>query len=98
MLIWLVALNVLIVSALRPSWISIKSDSFTRLSRQLGLLSYPLYLNHYTLGMCLVAFFARTGFSVAAIFALSLSVVFLISYFIMILPERAIQKRLLAMI
>lgn len=97
-LIWLVALNVLIISALRPSWISIKSDSSNRLSRQLGLLSYPLYLNHYTLGMCLVAFFARTGFSVTAIFALALSVVFVISYFIMILPERAIQKRLLAMI
>jgi len=98
LLLWLGALAVLMISALRPSWIPTHVMPPNRWSRNLGLLSYPLYLNHYTFGMCLVAFFARTGFNVAEVFVLSLSVVFLISYFIMSLPERAIQKRLLAMI
>jgi peptidoglycan/LPS O-acetylase OafA/YrhL len=97
-LIWLISLNVLVISALRPNWISVKLEKYNAWSRKLGLLSYPLYLNHYTLGMCVVAFFARAALGLLETFALSVSVVFLVSYVIMTWPERAIQRRLLAMI
>jgi peptidoglycan/LPS O-acetylase OafA/YrhL len=94
--IWLAALFTVAISALFPERASTRLAGFDKVFRQLGLLSYPLYLNHYVLGMVLVAFFGRAGLNNTANFLLSIFIVFAISYFVMRVPERFIQRRLLA--
>ncbi len=62
----------------------------------MGRLSYPLYLNHYTLGMVLVPALAGQGSGRAAAFAVSLAIVVASSYAIMRYPERWAQRLLRA--
>lgn len=62
----------------------------------MGRFSYPLYLNHYTLGMVLVPALAGYGFGRGTVFALSLGFVVVSSYLVMRYPERWIQQHLRA--
>jgi hypothetical protein len=48
--------------------------------------------------MILVAYFGRLGLSPAFNFSISASIVFMVSYIMMSVPERLIQQRLLAKI
>ena len=61
---------------------------------KLGLLTFPLYLNHYTLGRVMVFSLISAHLARPAVMAISLGVVFGSSWLIMLIPEPAIQARL----
>ena len=62
----------------------------------LGRLSYPLYLNHYVLGMVLVPELVRHGLPRTGVLAVALALVVGSSYLIMRYPERQVQQILRA--
>jgi hypothetical protein len=59
-----------------------------------GLMTFPLYLNHYTLGRVLIYSLISAHVGRPAVFAISLAVIFGSSWLIMTIPEPAIQARL----
>lgn len=88
--LWWVSLGVLLLSAAQRGWIA-RYPSRVPLIRALGRPSYPVYLNHYTLLLVLVAAFAALGLPRGAVLALALSAVLLVSYLVMAYPERVLQ-------
>ena len=88
--LWWASLGVLLVSVARSGWI----ETYPRqvpLIRRLGRLSYPIYLNHYTLGLVVVPALAALGWSRALVFVAALAIVLLVSTLIMAYPERMLQ-------
>lgn len=63
-----------------------------RLAKKLGLLTYALYLNHYTLGRVLVYKLASAGVARPLILASVVILVFGLSWLIVTGPEPAIQR------
>lgn len=86
--LWLAGMGWLTLS-LRPGF----AEAFRAPLRHLGDLSYPLYLNHVTLGMVLLWALDRSGFGAAASFGLILAAVLLTSIAVLAI-ERACQARL----
>lgn len=64
--------------------------------KDMGRLSYPLYLNHYALAMVMVPALFSHRLATAAVFSITLAVVVATSYFIMRVPERLAQRALRA--
>lgn len=62
--------------------------------RNLGLLSYPLYLNHYTFGMVLVPSLFALGLGQGWVLLLSLSIILATSWLVTIGPEPAVRGML----
>lgn len=62
--------------------------------QKVGLLTYPLYLNHFVLGMTLVPALFALGLERPFVFALSFAAVLGSSWFIMSVPEPALQATL----
>ena len=58
---------------------------------KLGLLTFPLYLNHYTLGRVMVYSLISAHLARPAVLTISLGFVFGSSWLIMLIPEPAIQ-------
>ena len=58
---------------------------------KLGLLTFPLYLNHYTLGRVMVYSLISAHLARPAVLVISLGFVFGSSWLIMLIPEPAIQ-------
>lgn len=88
-LLWVAAVGIVILSTRletpMPAW-SQKSV------RTMGLMTYPLYLNHYTFGMYLIGFLAPVVDSRAVLLVLCLTIVFGSSWAIVQWPERALQR------
>ena len=60
----------------------------------MGRFSYPLYLNHYTLGQVVVPALVAAGLSRSSVFAGSLLIISVTSYLVMRFPERILQGAL----
>lgn len=87
-ILWLVALGILVASANErlPSADRLSSSSKRR-TRFLGALSYPLYLNHYTVGMVVSYHFAAISDSLLR-FSFCFVVVLLVSLLVLALEKR----------
>lgn len=87
-ILWLVALGILVASANErlPAADRLSSSSKRR-TRFLGALSYPLYLNHYTVGMVVSYHFAAISDSLLR-FSFSFVVVLLVSLLVLALEKR----------
>ncbi len=92
--VWSVGILILIASVFFRAEISSRLLSRKALVTRLGLMTYPLYLNHYTLGRVLVYSLISAHLARPAVFAISLAVVWGSSWLIMMVPEPAIQARL----
>lgn len=92
--IWWIGLLILISSvAFNKSIMLFVGSGGERTFRDLGNLSYPLYLNHYQLGLAIVPYLAKFNLSGGAVFVLSASFICLLSYIVMRL-ERFSQRYL----
>lgn len=92
--VWSVGILILIASVFLRTEISDRLLSRKALVTKLGLMTYPLYLNHYTLGRVLVYSLISAHLARPVVFAISLGVVWGSSWLIMMVPEPAIQARL----
>ncbi|UAJ11765.1 acyltransferase family protein [Glacieibacterium megasporae] len=91
--LWWASLGVLLVSVARSGWIK-RYPRQVPMIRRLGRLSYPVYLNHYTLGLVVVPALAALGWSRPLVFFAALAIVLLVSSLIMAYPERLLQTAL----
>ena len=71
-----------------------RTERWRGLFADMGRFSYPLYLNHYTLGQVVVPALVAAGLSRSSVFAGSLLIVSVTSYLVMRFPERILQGAL----
>jgi peptidoglycan/LPS O-acetylase OafA/YrhL len=90
-LLWLASVGAIIVSFCYAEAIHQKFAKRSRLIRDLGRLSYPLYLNHYSLGMILVPSLFAAGFGTVPAFAIAMTAILASSWAVMRWPEAAAQ-------
>ena len=88
--LWWGSLGILLLSVARSGWIAAYPAQIP-LIRTLGRLSYPVYLNHYTLGLVVVPALAALGWTRPLVFVAALTIVLAVSYAVMAYPERALQ-------
>lgn len=93
-LVWSAGTTVLIASVFFRTQIGDLLKSRSVLVTRLGLLTFPLYLNHYTLGRVMTYGLISAHLARPAVFAISLGFIAISSWFIMRVPEPAIQARL----
>lgn len=93
-LVWSAGMVVLIASVFFRTRIADLLKPRRALVTKLGLLTFPLYLNHYTLGRVMVYSLISANLARPAVFAISLGVICGSSWLIMLVPEPAIQARL----
>jgi hypothetical protein len=93
-LVWSAGTMVLIASVFFRTQIGDLLKSRSVLVTRLGLLTFPLYLNHYTLGRVMTYSLISAHLARPAVFAISLGFIAVSSWFIMRVPEPAIQARL----
>jgi peptidoglycan/LPS O-acetylase OafA/YrhL len=93
-LVWSAGMAVLIASVSFRTRIGDLLKPRRALVTKLGLLTFPLYLNHYTLGRVMVYSLISAHLGRSVVFAISLGLVFVSSWLIMLIPEPAIQARL----
>jgi peptidoglycan/LPS O-acetylase OafA/YrhL len=93
-LVWSAGTIVLIASVFFRTEIGDLLKSRSVLVTRLGLLTFPLYLNHYTLGRVMTYGLISAHLARPAVFAISLGFIAVSSWFIMRVPEPAIQARL----
>lgn len=67
------------------------SDGNRGLIRKLGMLSYPLYLNHYAFGLVIVPGLFALGMGTMSVLVLSCAIILSTSWFIMEGPEKAVR-------
>ncbi len=91
--LWWGSLGLLLASVAFSGWIK-RFPAQVPLCRSLGRLSYPVYLNHYTLGLVAVARLATLGWSRTTVLVAALLIVLLTSYLVMAFPERMLQATL----
>jgi peptidoglycan/LPS O-acetylase OafA/YrhL len=93
-MVWSVGMMALIISVFFRTEIANLLKSRSTLVTRLGLLTFPLYLNHYTLGRAMTYGLISAHWPRPAVFAISFGLVCSLSWFIMMIPEPAIQARL----
>jgi hypothetical protein len=93
-LVWSAGMVVLIASVFFRTQIGDLLKPRRALVTKLGLLTFPLYLNHYTLGRVMVYSLISAHLERSVVFAISLGLVCGSSWLIMMIPEPAIQARL----
>lgn len=92
LLLWWASLATILVSVSNHQWISLRLKPWKGVVKDMGRLSYPLYLNHYSFGMVLVPALFSLNISRPWAFALSIFLVAFTSYLIVLYPERAMQS------
>jgi peptidoglycan/LPS O-acetylase OafA/YrhL len=90
--LWLASVGAIVVSFRYAEAIHQKFAKRSRLIRDLGRLSYPLYLNHFTLGMILVPSLFAAGFGAAAAFVIAMLAILVSSWAVMRWPEAMAQS------
>jgi peptidoglycan/LPS O-acetylase OafA/YrhL len=90
-LLWLAAVGAIAVSFCYAEAIHNKIANRSRLIRDLGRLSYPLYLNHFSLGMILVPSLFAAGFGAVPAFVIAMAAILASSWAVMRWPEAAVQ-------
>ncbi len=96
LILWWSALGVILASVVAGGAVPAGRRRWAGPVREMGRLSYPLYLNHYVLGMVLVPALAARGLSRGETLGAALLIVGLSSWAIMRYPERAMQRLLRA--
>jgi peptidoglycan/LPS O-acetylase OafA/YrhL len=91
-LIWIGGLASLILSIILRSKIWRILRNYQKLLVDIGLLTYPIYLNHYVLGMTLVPALFAVGLPGPLVLVVSLASVVTTSWLIMKIPERRLQS------
>lgn len=94
LLIWLCALVVIIASIRHAKEIQNFFQARHNTVRNLGRLSYPLYLSHYSFGMVLVPLLASLGLARTNVLLMSLAIIFATSWTVMYWPEAMMQRYL----
>ncbi len=94
--LWWAGFAAVAASVAGSAAVSRRLGGWTRVAQDVGRLSYPLYLNHYSLGMVLVPALSAAGLGRTSAFGVSLGLVVGSSYLVMRYPERWIQKHLRA--
>jgi peptidoglycan/LPS O-acetylase OafA/YrhL len=95
--IWMSGVAGLVLSILFRTRIYRRLKAYRNLLRDVGLMTYPIYLNHFVLGMTLVPALFALGLQRWLVFVLSLAAVLGSSWFIMSVPERALRSALLSL-
>ena len=90
--IWLLAVVAIIASVRHGEAVERLLGGGQRLARDLGRLSYPLYLNHYSLGMVLVPSLFGLGMGPVGTLLAALTIVVVSSWLVVQWPERTGQQ------
>ena len=90
--VWLLSVVLIIVSLKYNSWIHAKFAGWTRIIRQLGLITYPLYLIHNEVGLFIQRALAGYGMSETPAFAASFVLVLAIATIIGLFYEPVAQS------
>jgi peptidoglycan/LPS O-acetylase OafA/YrhL len=90
--VWLLSVGVLLASVLFRT--EVNSAINGRLAKKLGLLTYALYLNHYTLGRVLVYKLTAANVATSLVLLSAIVLIFGLSWLIIAGPELAIQRGL----
>jgi len=93
-IVWAIGIAILIVSVYFREQINNKLERKRSSVKSLGLLTFPLYLNHYTLGRVLVYNLARSNVSTSVALAVSVIIVCGSSWLIMMIAEPALQAKM----
>jgi peptidoglycan/LPS O-acetylase OafA/YrhL len=93
-MVWSAGMVVLIASVSFRSQIAGVLRPRSALVTKLGLLTFPLYLNHYTLGRVVTYDLISAHLGRPTAFAISFGLVCGLSWLIMMIPEPAIRARL----
>jgi hypothetical protein len=93
-MVWSAGMVVLIASVSFRSQIANVLRPRSALVTKLGLLTFPLYLNHYTLGRVVTYDLISAHLGRPVAFAISFGLVCGLSWLIMMIPEPAIRARL----
>lgn len=94
LLIWLCALGVIIASVRHAGEIQSFFHARQNTVRNLGRLSYPLYLSHYSFGMVLVPLLVSLGLARTNVLLIALAIIFATSWAVMYWPEAMLQRYL----
>jgi peptidoglycan/LPS O-acetylase OafA/YrhL len=90
-MVWSVGTMALVASVFYRAEISDVLKPRSALVTKLGLLTFPLYLNHYTLGRVMTYGLISAHLARPAVLAISLGLICGSSWLIMMIPEPAIQ-------
>ena len=90
--IWLLAVAAIIASVRYGEAVERVLEGKQRVARDLGRLSYPLYLNHYTLGMVLVPSLFALGMEPTGALVAALTITVASSWLVVVGPERMGQR------
>jgi hypothetical protein len=93
-LVWAAGILALLASVHFQAAISEKFERYSDFVVKLGLMTFPLYLNHYTLGRVMVYSLVSSNLAAPISFAIAFTVICGSSWLIMIFPERMLQSRL----
>jgi peptidoglycan/LPS O-acetylase OafA/YrhL len=93
-IVWVAGTMVLIASVFFRAKIGDVLKPRSTLVTKLGLMTFPLYLIHYTLGRVMVYSLISAHVARPVVFAISFAAVWGFSWLIMMVPEPAIQAKL----
>ena len=93
-LVWIAGVAALIASIHFQADISEKLAHHSDFVQKVGLMTFPLYLNHYTFGRVMVYSLVSSNLGRPLSFAIAFTVICGSSWLIMIFPERALQSGL----
>jgi peptidoglycan/LPS O-acetylase OafA/YrhL len=90
--LWMISVAMVLAGVVWGEWLEQRLKNRRRIMQFMGGISYPIYLNHYSLGMALLALlFGRSGTTSA--FLLGLAAIMAISWAVFAI-ERPAQRRL----
>ncbi len=90
--LWLAGLAAIVTSVVSGSRQKMRpSGSLYRLIRKLGLVSYPLYLTHFAIGLVIVPSLFSLGLGRIPALLIALTIIFSMSWLIMEGPEAALR-------
>jgi peptidoglycan/LPS O-acetylase OafA/YrhL len=93
-IIWGAGVAALFASVRFQAVIREKLQRQGRLVQRLGLMTFPLYLNHYSLGRVLVFSLVSSGLGEFSSFAIAFTLICGSSWLIMLYPEQMLQSAL----
>lgn len=88
--VWLLAVATIAWARLDAQWKP--GPKTARVTQSLGLMTYPLYLGHFTLGMYLIPMLSPVITDRNLLFAVLIAIIFTNAWVIVIGPERLLQR------
>lgn len=95
--LWIISVAMVLAGVIWGEWLEQRLKNRRRIMQFMGGISYPIYLNHYSLGMALLALlFGRSGSTATFLLAFAAIMAISVAVFAIERPAQRRLKRLLA--